>query len=147
LDRLEWLVELGPEGLNELQRVLNQLEHGASYTEWLNALHAFRQMGPVAAPAVPFLTRALSANLELRTSAAEALAHTEPQNTNLLPVLTLWLKDGGSYSRGKAAGLIGELGTRGKAAVPALKPLLQDPNPRVRTAAEVALKKIDAAGN
>src|SRR5947207_8043975 len=76
--------------------------------------------------------------------AFDTLLNIEPGHEPVLPELIEWLKAGGVYTRVRSAELLGRMGPSAKEAVPALKPLLGDENPRVRAVAAVALRKIES---
>lgn len=62
-------------------------------------------------------------------------------------VLTRALTDEEMFVRRDAARALGRFGTHGMDAVPALRGLLNDPEPGVRRAAEQSLKQLDPTGN
>src|SRR5439155_3976790 len=101
-------------------------------------------------PAMSYLRLAMrkkAESMSVRVAAAEALLNIEPGHEPVLPELIKWLKTGGVYSRVRSTELLGRMGPVAKEAVPALKTLLSNENPRVRAAAADALKKIESPAN
>jgi len=119
-----------------------------SYTYDERIILAIGKMGETARPAMPYLRLAMRKKSELmcvRLAAAEALLNIEPVHEPVLPELIEWLKTGGVYTRVRSAELLGRMGSAAKEAVPALKPLLDNENPRIRAGVADALKKIESA--
>jgi HEAT repeat protein len=111
------------------------------------AAYALGCIGKEAADAKPALAKALeSEDSVLKAIAAWALIHIDPACDDCLEkvvaVLSTSLKAPESQLRVQAAETLGELGSKAKAAVPALKAAAKDSEPAARSAAEAALKAI-----
>jgi HEAT repeat protein len=109
------------------------------------AAQALGDMGPAAAAAVPALEAAWKGSEpELRVAAAAALWRIGRHREAALRTLTQALRDK-EYrdSRYQLVWTLGSLGPEARAAVPALREALDDPDSLVRRSAAEALKKID----
>jgi len=78
-------------------------------------------------------------NPKTRKSCAGSLA---PFGESALPTLVAMLKDSNSNVRASAAGSLGAQGMGAAAALPALRELARDNHPNVRSAVELAIKRI-----
>jgi len=140
----EILEEIGP--AEAFPTLFGDLKNSYTYDERI--ILAIGKMGETARPAMPYLRLAMRKKSELmcvRLAAAEALLNIEPVHEPVLPELIEWLKTGGVYTRVRSAELLGRMGSAAKEAVPALKPLLDNENPRIRAGVADALKKIESA--
>jgi HEAT repeat protein len=119
----------------------------------MNVATALHRMGPAARPAVPALIRALGDARNdtdcklfpctIREVVAVALGHASADSAEAVPALSeLLLPSEPESTRAAAARALGEIGLEATPAAPRLRPLLDDPSDRVRTAAAEALKKI-----
>jgi HEAT repeat protein len=111
------------------------------------AAFALGQLGEKAKPAVPALTKVLSAEengSDLRGMAAQALGEIGPDAAPALAALRKALKDSDPdpFVLHRAAYALGRIGPKAKEAVPALKELLKFEDAYVRQAAKQALKQI-----
>jgi len=113
-----------------------------------SAIFALGRMGPAAAEAAPALRKFGRADDQFhRLGAVWALVQIETGNTELrrraIPLFVRALGDDRfEIRRIEVARVLGLIGPLAKPAVPALQKALQDPSPRVRRAAEEALKRI-----
>lgn len=104
------------------------------------AARSLGMIGPEAAPAVPYLSRALrDSQPQVSIDAAAALGHIGPAS---VPELTTALADKNSSVRHMAAYGLGELGPGAVSAIPALLQSLADENEYVRSSAAHTLSRI-----
>jgi HEAT repeat protein len=113
------------------------------------------RLGPVAKPAIPALQMALfDVTLKVRAAAEEALRKIDPEAlapgkmspeaiARLLDTLSEGLRSGDPSLREWAPEMLARLGPVAKPAVPALQIALYNVTPKVRAAAENALRKIE----
>jgi len=100
-----------------------------------NALHG----------SIPLSARAYSgSNLRLQSDAADTLANIDPNNSELMPKMLIWLKSSNVYCRRVAPVVLGKLGSIGTRAIPALNEALNDEDKTVREHAAETIKKISA---
>jgi len=114
------------------------------------AIELLGTIGPPVEAAAPALAKALLKDKDswMRTYAAKSLAQVSVDRPEIaVPALVKALEDEDSYVRTAAADALGALGTRARAAAPALKKVISDPNekPKVKRASENALKAIEGA--
>src|SRR5262245_1242854 len=85
-------------------------------------------------------------NLNVCAQAIQGLSVLAPYSDNVIPALTgLLEKDKNEYVRRVAAGCLGRVGAGARAAVPALKKGLDDPDPNIRATFKAALSQIEKA--
>ncbi|HID21250.1 MAG TPA: HEAT repeat domain-containing protein [Planctomycetaceae bacterium] len=74
--------------------------------------------------------------------------HIQPGDKQIrrwaVPLLTQALKDPRAHVRAEAASTLGELGHDATSSLPALRQLLDDPSPDVRSAADEAIRQIES---
>ncbi len=115
------------------------------------AARTLGRIGPEAAPAVPELLERLRKDEErdVREHAAKSLGLIGPEAVGkrlpeTVAALTKALTDEAADVRENSAIALGQLG--GATAIPALRKLAADPEPRVRAAAAGALKRLEPPG-
>jgi HEAT repeat protein len=102
-------------------------------------------------PGIPELQRQLMKALDdpqadVRLAAARAIWNSEPKSiASALPAVIAMLQHKEPVARQRAADLLGDLGSAGRPAVPALLDALRDENLNVRRAVATALVRIDPA--
>jgi len=100
-------------------------------------------LGNIGDPAGKHMVACLRAeDLAVRDVALNWLSHHERDPKLYLPAIVNLLKDDLPRARLAAAFTLDLLGTRAKAALPALRPLLNDPDPAVRARAADAISRI-----
>jgi hypothetical protein len=107
------------------------------------AISCLSSIGPAAAAAVPVLIREFTnTDRIVRATAKFALGSIHSQPAIAIPALVanLSARDGSAHLTASA---LGKFGSEAKAAIPALLPLLNDPNSSVRYFASNALIQID----
>jgi HEAT repeat protein len=141
----EWAAELAERPATELK------DTEVRRNRWY-ATYALGQIGPVAANAVPVLTRVLDSseheNAFVRAGSAWALGHIGPAAKEAVPSMRRWLGLEGYVSkqvtvRRSCAEALGNIGSSARDAIPELENLLKDPDAGVRLNAAVSLWQID----
>jgi HEAT repeat protein len=140
------LAKIGPgakDAAEALAKALDDPEPAVAY----GAAFALGKIGPSAAAAKPRLLKAIkSDDPSLALIAAWTLVQIHPTckecTAAAMPLLTQGLKDSDARFRLGAVEALKSLGTRAKAAKPAIEALLHDENPQVREAASQALQAI-----
>ncbi len=110
------------------------------------AFRILRELGPIAAGAVPSLVRGLTdKDAEMRSSAALTLGHISGKPDLVIPALIRCLGDPVATVRGNSMYALSTYGAEAKAAVPALEQALNDVNANNQHLALSALRKIEPA--
>ncbi|MHC4960333.1 MAG: HEAT repeat domain-containing protein, partial [Planctomycetota bacterium] len=130
-------------GADAVPALLTAIEKNSGSTAKY-ALTALQLAGPAAASAVPALID-LTADKRpgIRRLANEALRRLAPWAESELGALQLRLRIGNEEQRWLVCTILGRIGPGAKAAIPALKDLVENGSPRVKEAAAQALKSID----
>jgi len=137
LNAIEALGEIGVPGIKVLIKRLSDPNVA------ILAAGELSDLGAVAAPAVPALTRMLEAEDQTaRIEATVALANIGPAARTAVPGLLKRLRSTDESGRGAAAYALGKLGA--KSAVADLKQALKDKDQRVRMASAYALTMLDS---
>lgn len=101
---------------------------------------AVRSLSQFGAEGMPSLKKALEGDSpKVQSAAARALGQLGPA---AIPTLVESLQSGNLYAKFSAASALGSMGAEGAQAIPALEKAMEDEDPRVRSAVQEALKKI-----
>lgn len=140
-DAITILGLMGPAARPAVPALVRLLSDGGPDEVPVKAAQALGRIGPTAHDAVPALVRDLKAEHELRQAAATALESmgtaASPATTDLIALLKL------EPSRAFAARILGAIGPKARAAVPALIEAANDGNPFVVAEVGSALLRVD----
>ena len=113
------------------------------------AVYALGKLGPKAKSAIPEIAKLISPkNPQLSRVSAWALAMIDPSalgesTDRVVELLSEALSKDEHFVRIEAANALGSMGSRAKAALPALKKAANDPTPAVQDAVSKAIEKIE----
>jgi len=134
----------GAKAAKAVPALIRAYEQGSGWVS-AQAADTLRCLGPAAQAAVPALRKGLkdSDHLETRAMTARALWLLDPGGADMVPVLVEVLEQDDHGGRYSAIETLGWMKERARAAVPALRKMLEDPRMHYRNEVALNLFRID----
>lgn len=133
---------LGADAQSAVPGLIKICEQTHSISSKMTGIDALGDIGSGASDALPMLLQnTTNSNADIRYSAIITIYRINSKPELVVPVMTNLLHDGDQYVRQMAADVLGNFGTRAKAAVPALTNALNDSS--IAEDVGLALKRID----